>query len=264
MSKSVAALALALVGLTVGVAWSQSVAPASPAPPLFDRRQGPMIERFASRAAFEAYVRSLDRKRMRRDGGSSEDIVVTGSAVPAPPPAMVAPLAQEAYAGAAPGNPEITNNQTVGVDEGGIVKQIGRHLVVLQDGRVFSVDLGRAGERPRLSDRVDVYRSEDVAASWYDEMLVLGDRVLVTAYNYRERATEMTVLRLDPANGRMHREGIHEGDGQTHDQVGPRRTLQESRDKPQERWRRWRMHRFVQTGTLPWSGCRYDGGSAPA
>ena len=57
-----------------------------------------------------------------------------------------------------------------------IVKQIGRHLVVLQDGRLFSADLGTGAGAPlRLADRIDVYRSPQNAASWYDEMLVQGD-----------------------------------------------------------------------------------------
>lgn len=205
MAKAVMGIGLGLAGLIAGMAWSQSTPPAAASTPsVFERHQGPKLERFTSRAAFETYLRSLQRPQ-RRSGGGEEEIVVTGAMAPAPPPAMAAP-AMEADASAS-GNPEITNNQTIGVDEGGIVKQIGRHLVVLQDGRVFSVDLAREGERPRLADRIDVYRNEDVAASWYDEMLVLGDRVLVTAYNYRERASELTVLRLDPASGRIRREG---------------------------------------------------------
>ena len=55
-----------------------------------------------------------------------------------------------------PANPEITNNQSVGVDEGGIVKQVGRFLVILQDGRLFSADLGQRPGRaaaPRRPDR---------------------------------------------------------------------------------------------------------------
>ena len=44
------------------------------------------------------------------------------------------------------------------------------------------------------------------AASWSDEMLVFGDRILVTAYNYREGASEITVIRMD-RQGRLTREG---------------------------------------------------------
>ena len=37
-------------------------------------------------------------------------------------------------------------------------------------------------------------------------MLVLGDRILVTAYNYREQASEITVVRMD-GSGQLNREG---------------------------------------------------------
>lgn len=107
------------------------------------------------------------------------EIVVTGSSIPG---------AEE--------NPEITNNQKAGVDEGGILKQIGQHLVILQDGRLFVTDLmpeGRAGLK--LTDRADVYRSSD-EDTWYDEVLVAGRTILVTGYSYREEATEYTVLNL--------------------------------------------------------------------
>ena len=43
-------------------------------------------------------------------------------------------------------NEEITNNQEEGVDEGGIVKNIGDHLVVLRNGWLYAVDVGQAGE----------------------------------------------------------------------------------------------------------------------
>jgi len=43
---------------------------------------------------------------------------------------------------------------------------------------------------------------------WYDEMLVFGDRVLITGYSYDEEATELSVFRLDTANGRLKREGV--------------------------------------------------------
>jgi hypothetical protein len=115
----------------------------------------------------------------KAEASENEDIVLTGSTIPATDE-----------------NPEITNNQKAGVDEGGIVKQIGNHLVVLQDGRLFITDLmpdGKAGLR--LSDRANVYRS-DQETTWYDEMLVSGRTILVTGYSYSENATEFTVLKL--------------------------------------------------------------------
>ena len=121
-----------------------------------------------------------------------------GEAASPAPSAMAKSASDVMVTGSAPSdaNPEITNNQKAGVDEGGIVKQIGNHLVVLQDGRLFITDLmpeGNAGLK--LSDRANVYRSDE-EDTWYDEMLVAGRTILVTGYSYRENATEFTVLKL--------------------------------------------------------------------
>lgn len=118
-------------------------------------------------------------------GDMSDNIVVTGSAVSAPV--------------------SITNVQTSGVDEGDVVKQIGDFLLVLQDGRIFSVDMRGGGLR--YADRIDVYRDADDDDAWYDEMLVEGQRVLITAYNYRQNATEISVFKLDVETGRLSRDG---------------------------------------------------------
>ena len=168
------------------------------------------LRRFASAREFETYLRQL-RDRVRREQAMAPP-PVAAPPPPAPPPLPAAApetgivVTASRVDAADATNPEITNNQTVGVDEGGIVKQIGRFLIVLQDGRLFSADLGEGEGAPlRLADRIDVYRNRQVAANWYDEMLVLGDRILVTAYNYRERASEITVFRTNP-QGRMRRE----------------------------------------------------------
>jgi hypothetical protein len=101
-------------------------------------------------------------------------------------------------------NPEITNNQNIGVDEGGIVKQIGPYLMVLQDGRIFSVD---TRTNMRLADRMNVYTDND-DATWYDEMLVQGDRVIITAYSYEFEATSFIVFRVNLATGKLSRQGV--------------------------------------------------------
>jgi len=125
---------------------------------------------------------------MAMESAAPEEVVITGSTIPADP-----------------SNPEITNNQKAGVDEGGIVKQIGNHLVVLQDGRLFVTDLMPGGEPGlKLTDRANVYRS-DQEDTWYDEMLVAGRTILVTGYSYGENASEFTVLKLG-ADGKVTRE----------------------------------------------------------
>lgn len=124
---------------------------------------------------------------------------------PPPPPPPSAPAADAAMESitvtgstiaGSPENPEITNNQKAGVDEGGIVKQIGNYLVVLQDGRLFVTDLKPGGVNGlKLTDRANVYRSSN-EDTWYDEMLVAGRTILVTGYSYAENASEFTVLNL--------------------------------------------------------------------
>lgn len=154
---------------------------------------------------------------------------------PPPPPSVAAPSPQAAIgtgapaqaplAGAATANDvavfpdanlaeataaadaSITNVQTHGVDEGDIVKRIGHFMIVLQDGRLFTVDMrpnGRAGLA--FVDRVDVYRNQRTA-SWYDEMLVHGNRVLVTGYSYQVGASEISVFVLGQ-DGKLTRESV--------------------------------------------------------
>jgi hypothetical protein len=177
---------------------------------LFDRHGSAPLQRFASKGAFERYV--AERRRAQHSEVMNETAVFDVQEPPPPTeeasaPGLAAPADAAQESVAQPGNPAITNNQTIGVDEGGIVKQVGRFLVVLQDGRLFSADLGAGEGAPlRLADRMDVYRDVGHAASWYDEMLVHGDRILVTAYNYREQASEITVARIDTA-GKLTREG---------------------------------------------------------
>jgi hypothetical protein len=110
----------------------------------------------------------------------------------------------------------ITNVQTGGVDEGDIVKQIGDHLLVLQDGRIFAVNI----KTMQVTDRADVYRHlnkdrkksnqwEDdfEGANWYDEMLVQGDHIIITAYSYDDSASEISVFKLDQSTGKVSNRG---------------------------------------------------------
>ncbi|WP_435417482.1 beta-propeller domain-containing protein [Parerythrobacter aurantius] len=102
----------------------------------------------------------------------------------------------------------VTNTQVAAVDEGDIVKMIGDYLIVLQDGRLFAIHYPTM----KLTDRVDVYRKDSdgdpIGADWYDEMLVQGDQVIVTAYSYSDSASEITVLRLDRETGKIAPRGV--------------------------------------------------------
>jgi len=187
------------------------------------------LERFRSEAEFYQYLRDVRAAERRArdlrydkqneadeecppefypceplpDPEAEESIVVTGSASP-PPPAPAARAADSASPNVS-GQTSITNVQNAGVDEGDIVKLWGRYLIVLQDGRLFSVDIG--GETLRLADRANIYRNRS-AGTWFDEILVQGGRVIATGYNYRESATEFSVF-LIGEDGRFTREAVY-------------------------------------------------------
>jgi hypothetical protein len=94
----------------------------------------------------------------------------------------------------------ITNNQTEGVDEGGIVKRVGDHLVVLRRGRLFTLSLSGSGMRPVAW--IAAYPPNiDADGAWYDEMLVYRDRIVVIGYSYELKATELNLFRIDVAGG---------------------------------------------------------------
>lgn len=181
------------------------------------------LERFRTEAEFHQYLRDVRtaerRARGRRlakqndacppelypcesepEGQLGESIVVTGSRIAAQPSAARQLSSDSISAGTS-----ITNVQNAGVDEGDIVKFWDRFLIVLQDGRLFSVDIG--GETLRLVDRANIYRSRN-AGTWFDEILVQGNRVVATGYNYRESATEFSVF-LIGRDGRFTREAVY-------------------------------------------------------
>jgi hypothetical protein len=89
----------------------------------------------------------------------------------------------------------ITNNQEAGVDEGDIVKAWGRYFIVLMHGRLFSVDTADSARGLRLVDRIDSYRDAR-EESWIDEMLITGDKIIVTGYSYRTDSSNYSVFRI--------------------------------------------------------------------
>ena len=98
----------------------------------------------------------------------------------------------------------ITNVQTAGVDEGGIVKLHGDHLVILRRGRLFTVAVGGSDLRPIAT--ADAFGPGiDPSGTWYDELLISGDRVVVVGYSYQRGGTELGVFDIDAAGGLRHR-----------------------------------------------------------
>jgi hypothetical protein len=102
----------------------------------------------------------------------------------------------------------VTNTQTEGVDEGGIVKVHGEHLVVLRRGRLFTVRIGGDALQPVAA--VDAFAPGiDPGRSWYDEMLVSGDNVVVIGYSYARGGTELGIFRIGADGSLAHRATYH-------------------------------------------------------
>ncbi len=131
-----------------------------------------------------------DRRRALAQSGALAD------SSPAAPALSAAPAAAEKSADSASGRDEsITNVQTAGVDEGGIVKRAGDHLVILRRGRLFTVRVGGDALRPVAV--LDAYApGADPRGAWYDELLVAGSTVVVVGYSYARGGTEIGLFEL--------------------------------------------------------------------
>jgi hypothetical protein len=102
----------------------------------------------------------------------------------------------------------ITNTQHAGVDEGGIVKVHGEHLVILRRGRLFTVRVGDDSLKPVAA--VDAYApGVDPRNDWYDEMLVTQDTVAVVGYSYGRGGTEINLFDIDDAGRLAYRSTYH-------------------------------------------------------
>ncbi|MBC2776599.1 beta-propeller domain-containing protein [Parasphingopyxis marina] len=130
---------------------------------------------------------------------------------PPPPPPPPAPPSSSSPGNVSPpavADESITNNQEAGVDEGGIVKVRGDILVILRRGRLFTISIADGGMR--AIDRIDAFPpGADGRGSWYDEMLIADNRVIVIGYSYRRGGTEVNRFRLSD-DGHLTFEDAHQ------------------------------------------------------
>lgn len=91
----------------------------------------------------------------------------------------------------------ITNTQEAGVDEGGIVKNAGDFLVVLRRGRLFTVRTGGGSIEPVDWANAFPPGKENPGGTWYDEMLVSGNQVIVIGYSYSSDLMGTELNRFD-------------------------------------------------------------------
>jgi hypothetical protein len=169
---------------------------------------GGTMRAFASDAELKAFLARramrvrLEAPNVMYDMAPSE--AADAAAAPAePPPAMALDVEEPAPVLAAKADPDgITNTQTAGVDEGGIVKKQGDLLIVLRRGRLFTIDTSGGGMRPVATADVFPGKNDEPDGTWYDEMLVSGDTVVVLGYSYARSVTEVNRFDLS-ADGKL-------------------------------------------------------------
>lgn len=179
------------------------------------------LQPFASERAFQNHLAKIKAQEAeaRRKAQSKNAVYALDmpmpTAVPAPPaPATAAAEASSAAAAtqksapAAAESDAITNVQTQGVDEGGIVKKLGDYLIVLRRGRIFSIEAGRNALRPVSS--VNAYGPGiSPQGAWYDEMLISGRTIVVIGYSYARGGTEIGLFHIDDSGRLSYRNTYH-------------------------------------------------------
>jgi hypothetical protein len=158
---------------------------------------------FASEKELKDYL-TEQAKQKGRDRGAD-----TNSA-DQPSPIMADGVAEKSEAKPAKDDKDesITNTQHAGIDEGGIVKVHGEHLVILRRGRLFTVRVGDDSLNPIAA--VDAYApGVDPRNDWYDEMLVTQDTVAVVGYSYGRGGTEINLFDIDDAGRLAYRSTYH-------------------------------------------------------
>src|SRR2546425_8892736 len=178
--------------------------PANGVPPAYANGWIPPVKKsmraFRSDQELKSYLKELAEKQRlvaRRAELQSE----------AAPSLSANQVASPAKSGAAKDD-SVTNTQHAGVDEGGIVKLHGDHLVVLRRGRLFTVKVGDGLLKPISA--VDAFGPDiDPGSTWYDEMLVSDDTIAVIGYSYQRGGTEVGLFNIDRAGQITYRSTHH-------------------------------------------------------
>jgi hypothetical protein len=195
---------LARIALAVALA---AAFPVHAAPDAAPKRT---LARFQSEAELKDWLDALKKRaeppaRAKGAFGMADSAVQSqGAPMAAAAPAAPAPAAAEAKSEAE----SVTNVQVQGVDEGGIVKVHGDHLVVLRRGRLFTVSV-KGSELASVSMADAFGAGIDPRGAWYDEMLIRGDTIIVIGFSYQRGGTEVGLFDIDRAGALSHRATYH-------------------------------------------------------
>ena len=163
-------------------------------------KPGKTMTAFASAQELKDYFKQLAEKQKRRAERSDAKSTVANANASAS-------MALDGVS-AEKDDQSITNTQHAGVDEGGIVKVHGAHLVILRRGRLFTVRVGDDSLKPVTS--IDAFApGVDPSSDWYDEMLVSGDTIVVIGYSYGRGGTEINLFDIATEGSLKYRSTYH-------------------------------------------------------
>ena len=146
------------------------------------------MKSFRSERDLERYLRKISEEREAARRKRTQNVVEVSGTV-----TETVTVSQEGES--------VTNTQHEGVDEGGIVKVHGNHLVILRRGRLFTVNIGDGALQP--VSQIDAFAPGiNPEQSWYDEMLISGDTIVVIGYSYERDGTEVGFFQID-AHGQL-------------------------------------------------------------
>ncbi len=155
--------------------------------------------------ALSRWRAAAEKLRGEARRNKAESAGALGAAQSAAPSAMA--KSADAATGAAAAE-SITNVQTAGVDEGGIVKRAGDHLIILRRGRLFTVRVG--GDALQGAAMLDAFApGANPQGAWYDELLVSESAVVVIGYSYARGGTEIGLFDLAPNGSLSYRATYH-------------------------------------------------------
>lgn len=157
------------------------------------------LQPFGSQKELDSYFRRLagQQKRVRKESSNT---------LPAPTSADSSAVTKSKTAVA--DEDSITNVQQAGVDEGGIVKMHGEHLIILRRGRLFTVAIGDNSLRPIST--VDAFAPDiNPDGTWYDEMLVSNNTIAVIGYSYERGGTEIGLFNINGEGKLRYRSTYH-------------------------------------------------------
>ncbi len=166
------------------------------------------MKAFTSEDALKDHFKKMAEKQQRAQRDANKSAASNSPAQPSPVSSLADGVAANEAKAGADKDDGITNNQTAGVDEGGIVKVHGDHLVILRRGRLFTVRVGSNMLAPVSS--VNAYApGVNPSNDWYDEMLVSKNTVVVIGYSYGRGGTEINLFDIDSRGGLGFRSSYH-------------------------------------------------------